>query len=74
VNTAREAHLWRYKVDPKVVDEHGQPLVLPVLVDRHNHTWDAGRYGLDKEVQRGGTLGMWERLAEGQALQQGARQ
>lgn len=64
VNTAREAHLWRYKVDEKVVDEHGQALVLPVLVDRHNHTWDAARYGLDGQITRGGVMGVWQRLGE----------
>lgn len=62
VNTAREAHLWRYKVDQKVIDEHGQPLVLPIVVDRHNHTWDAGRYGLDGEIVRGGIMGVWSKL------------
>lgn len=67
VNTAREAHQYRYKVDPKVVDEHGQPLVLPVIIDRHNHTWDASRYGLDGEIQRGGALGVWERIGREEA-------
>lgn len=62
VNAAREAHLWRYKVDQKVVDEHGQPLVLPILVKRHDNIWDASRYGLDGQIQRGGIMGLWERL------------
>lgn len=60
--TAREAYLWRYKTDPKRVDEHGQPLVLPVLVDSNNHAWDATRYGHDGEITRGGIQGTWERL------------
>jgi phage terminase large subunit len=64
VNTAREAHMYRYKVDQKVVDEHGQPLVLPIIIDRHNNTWDAARYGLDGQITRGGALGMWQRLAK----------
>lgn len=64
-NALREAHLWRYKTDPKLVDEHGQPLVLPIIIDRHNHTWDGARYGLDGEITRGGSLGTWQRLAEG---------
>lgn len=63
VNTAREARLWRYKVDPKQLDEYGQPQVLPVLIDKNNHTWDAVRYGLDGYIKRGGALGMWARLA-----------
>jgi phage terminase large subunit len=64
VNTAREAHLWRYKTDQKIVDEHGQPLVLPIVIDRNNHTWDGVRYGLDGQIMRGGTMGMWQRLGE----------
>lgn len=65
VNAAREARLWSYKVDRNQVDEKGQPVVLPVLVDKNNHVWDAVRYGLDGEIQRSGSLGQWERLAEG---------
>jgi len=63
VNTAREARLWRWKTDPKVVDEKGQPQVLPVLVDAHNHSWDGVRYGLDGYITRGGSLGLWARLS-----------
>lgn len=63
-NTAKEAYLWRYKTDPKRVDEHGQPLVLPVLVDAHNHAWDATRYGHDGEITKGGSQGVWERLGK----------
>lgn len=65
--TLREAYLWRYKVDPKIVDEHGQPQVLPIVVDKHNHTWDSVRYGHDGEIQRGGNLGMWARLGRKKA-------
>ena len=59
---ALEAYMYRYKVDPRAVDEQGQPLVLPVVVDKHNHYWDADRYALDGYIQRSGALGMWERL------------
>jgi phage terminase large subunit len=62
VNTAREARLYRYKTDPKAVDEKGQPLVLPIIVDKHNHTWDAVRYSLDGYIQRGGVAGIWGKL------------
>ena len=62
--TAWEAHAYRYKVDPKVVDAQGQPLVLPIVVDKHNHCWDGTRYGLDGEIQRSGAIGMWERLGK----------
>jgi phage terminase large subunit len=61
-HTAREAHMYRYKVDPKIVDEHGQPQVLPIVIDKHNHAWDAARYGLNGQIQRGGSMGIWQRL------------
>lgn len=63
MNTAREARLYRYKTDPKQVDEYGNPRVLPVLVDANNHTWDAARYALDGYIQRAGAVGRWARLA-----------
>lgn len=62
VNTAKEAYLWRWKTDPKRVDEHGQPIVLPVLVDKNNHAWDGTRYGHDGEITRGGSAGIWAKL------------
>jgi phage terminase large subunit len=39
-NMAQEARLYSYKVDKLTGD------VLPDVVDRHNHCWDAARYGL----------------------------
>lgn len=62
VKTAEEARLWRYKVDKSQVDEHGQPQVLPVVVDKNNHCWDGIRYGLDGYIQRSGAIGIWARL------------
>lgn len=59
---AEEARLYRYKTDPKQVDENGQPIVLPVIVDKFNHGWDATRYSLDGYIMRGGDLGIWARL------------
>lgn len=64
---AEEAYLYRYKVDKNQVDERGQPLVLPVIVDKHNHGWDAIRYSLDGYIMRSGELGMWERLGKAAA-------
>jgi phage terminase large subunit len=64
IETAREARLWRYKVDPKIVDPNGNPQVLPIVVDKHNHTWDGIRYGLDGYIQRSGAVGVWERLGQ----------
>jgi phage terminase large subunit len=62
--TAQESRMYRYKTDPHAVDEKGQPLVLPILIDKHNHCWDAIRYGLDGYIQRSGAIGMWERLGQ----------
>ncbi len=44
----QEARLYAYKVD-KVTGE-----VLPIIVDKHNHSWDALRYSLDGYIQRRG--------------------
>jgi phage terminase large subunit len=52
-----ERRLYRYKVDAKTGE------VLPVIVDKHNHGWDAIRYSLDGYIQRRGGLGVWSRLA-----------
>ena len=52
-----EARNYSYKVDPKTGD------VLPVIVDKHNHAWDAARYSLDGYIQRRGGLGVWGLLA-----------
>lgn len=52
----QEARLYAYKKD-KITDE-----VLPIVVDKHNHCWDAIRYGLDGYIQRGGNLGTWAKL------------
>lgn len=51
-----EAGLYSYKVDAKTNQ------VLPVVVDKHNHCWDAVRYGLDGYIQRRGNLDTWKRL------------
>lgn len=52
-----EARLYQYKVD-RITQE-----VLPVVVDKHNHGWDAIRYGLDGVIQRRGQLAQFMRLA-----------
>lgn len=65
VNTAREARLYRHKVDKNQVDDKGNPQVLPLLVDKDNHTWDAVRYGLDGYIIRSGEMGVWTRLGAG---------
>jgi phage terminase large subunit len=45
-HAAEEARLWSYKVDRLTGD------VLPDLVDKHNHCWDAIRYALEP-ISRG---------------------
>lgn len=57
VNTAKEARLYQYKVDRITGD------ILPVIVDKHNHCWDAIRYGLNGYIQARGAMGVWARLA-----------
>ena len=56
---AQEARLYKYKVD-KLTNE-----VLPVVVDKHNHCWDAARYSLDGVIQSRGKLGVWAKLGRG---------
>ena len=68
VKTAAEAYLYRYKTDPKVVDANGQPQVLPIVVDKHNHCWDAARYGLDGYIHRAGSIELWKRLGRGHGV------
>jgi phage terminase large subunit len=46
--TIQEARLWRYKTDQLTGD------VLPIVVDAHNHCWDAVRYALEPIIQRAG--------------------
>jgi phage terminase large subunit len=53
-----EARMYSYKVD-RITGE-----VLPIVVDKWNHGWDAVRYGLDGFIQRRGIAAQWARLAE----------
>lgn len=64
-NLAREARLYAYRQDPKTGD------VLPVILDRNNHGWDAVRYGLDGEIQNAGGLGVWAKLGHGSGRSSG---
>ena len=45
-HTADEARLWSYKTDRLTGD------VLPDLIDKHNHCWDAIRYALQPLIRR----------------------
>jgi phage terminase large subunit len=51
-----ERRLYRYKVDKKSGD------ILPIIVDKHNHGWDAERYALDGYIQKRGGHGVWAKL------------
>lgn len=50
VHTAEEARLWKYKRDAKTNE------VLPALIDKNNHCWDAVRYAIEKMIKRANTL------------------
>lgn len=50
-NTAFEANAYEYKT------ERLTGAILPDIVDKHNHHWDAIRYALDKLIKRKG--GSW---------------
>jgi phage terminase large subunit len=58
----QEARLYSYKVDQRQLDGDGQPVVLPQIVDAHNHGWDAVRYSLDGYIQHRGGMGVWMKL------------
>ncbi|WP_158780609.1 PBSX family phage terminase large subunit [Pantoea sp. BAV 3049] len=53
---ADEARLYSYKVDRLTGD------ILPVVVDKHNHCWDAVRYSLDGYITSADGLGTWMQL------------
>jgi len=55
-HTARDFRLYSYKVDPHTKE------VLPIIVDKHDHSVDAVRYSLDGLIMKRGGLGVWERL------------
>lgn len=61
---ALEARHYRYKTDPKQLDARGQPKVLPIIIDAHNHGWDGIRYGFDGYIMRSGEIGVWTRLGQ----------
>lgn len=57
-HTLQESRLYSYKVDKITGD------VLPIVVDKHNHCWDAIRYMHDGYIQKRGFGGVWEKLAQ----------
>jgi phage terminase large subunit len=48
-----EARLYSFKVDPKTVGTTREE-ILPIVVDKHNHCWDAVRYSVGQFIQRRG--------------------
>ena len=57
-NMVKEAKLYSFKVD-RLTRE-----ILPIIVDKHNHGWDAVRYSLDGFIQKRGSTGVWAKLAQ----------
>jgi phage terminase large subunit len=57
-NMQDEARLYKYKVD-KVSKQ-----ILPIIVDAHNHGWDAIRYALDGYIKKRGADKVWGRLGK----------
>lgn len=56
---AEEARLYSYKID-RITGE-----ILPIIIDKWNHGWDAVRYSLDGYITSRGGLGVWTKLGEG---------
>jgi len=52
-HTIDEARLWKYKRDRLTGD------VLPVLIDKHNHTWDGVRYALAPLIKQASGAMVW---------------
>ncbi|WP_323866028.1 PBSX family phage terminase large subunit [Xenorhabdus cabanillasii] len=53
-----EARLYSYKTD-RLTGE-----VLPVVLDKHNHCWDAVRYSLDGYITSVSDLGVWAAIGK----------
>lgn len=45
IHMAQEARDYSYKIDPRSQE------VLPIVVDKHNHMWDAVRYSYDQRIK-----------------------
>jgi phage terminase large subunit len=56
-HSEEEARLWSYKTDRLTGD------VLPDLVDKHNHIWDAVRYALGPIIKKSG-FGLLDFMAQ----------
>lgn len=52
----QEFRLYSWKVDPRQTDDKGNPVILPVLVDKWNHGIDGLRYALDGYIRGKGEL------------------
>ena len=51
-HTVDESRLWSFKTDSLTGD------VLPVLIDKHNHCWDAVRYALEPMIKKTSNTGI----------------
>lgn len=61
-HVAQEFRLYSWKTDPRQLDGEGNPVILPVLVDRFNHGVDALRYSLDGYIQGRGLDSIWSKM------------
>lgn len=66
VNLIEEFKLYSWKTDPRQLDKHGNPVILPILIDRFNHGIDALRYSLSGYIGSRGEHAVWEKLASAQ--------
>ncbi len=57
-NLQQEVRLYSYKTD-RVTKE-----ILPIVIDKHNHSIDSLGYALDGFIRGRGGLRIWEKLAE----------
>ena len=46
-HVADEFNNYSYQVDDRILDSNGRPRILPILVDKFNHSIDSIRYGLE---------------------------
>lgn len=63
VHTIEEFKLYSWKTDPRTLDASGNPVILPILIDRYNHGIDSLRYSLDGYIQSRGEYAVWGKLA-----------
>lgn len=56
VQLYQEFRLYSYKVDKLLLDAHGNPAILPIILDKWNHGIDSLRYALDGRIKGKGSM------------------